>query len=275
MRKAHRLLLARGGELLGGEVAYGLRDRVAHAVLTAVHAPHQRRVDQAAQRFERVDGPAVGRDLRHHLDRLQRRRAGERRETRQQRLLAGVQQVVGPVQGGAQAAMALGEVSRAACEHPERSVESGEQLTRRKRGHARCGELDGQRHPVDPGTDRLDVGAMRARVELGRDRTRAQIEERYGALPRERSEGQQPLTGDAQGQLAGHQRARPRRLLEQLLDGGGGFDELFEVVEQEERRARTQPRGDDLAERAAVALVDPQRRRDRRKQPARVSHARE
>ena len=68
--------------------------------------------------------------------------------------------------------------------------------------------------------------------------------------------------------------ARRRRLLEQPLDDLGGFDELLEVVQHEERRARTEPPGHRLVERAAVA-VDRERRRNRRNQRAGLPHARE
>ena len=68
--------------------------------------------------------------------------------------------------------MALGEVARTAREHPERAVQAGEQLVRREDGHARGGQLDGERHAVDPCADRLDARAVRARVVVGRDRTR-------------------------------------------------------------------------------------------------------
>ena len=59
VRGAYRVLLAGRSELLGREVARRLGDRVAHAVLSAVGAQRERRVDQAAEGLERVAGPRL------------------------------------------------------------------------------------------------------------------------------------------------------------------------------------------------------------------------
>ena len=268
---ADRVLLARGGELLGGVVADGLGDGVADAVLAAVVAADERRVDQGAEGVERVDRASASVDLRDRFDGVERGRAGEGREPREQGSLVRRQQVVRPFERRAHAAVALGEVTRAADEHAERPLQAREQLAGRDRRHARGGEFERERHALDAGADGLDRLAVLVEVEVGCGRARSLLEQRHGAVGRQRSQSQEALGRDPQRQLAGHQHAGPRRLLEERGEGGRGVDELLEVVEHQQRRAGAQAPRHGLLGRAGVG--DAQRRGDRRDQRAGVADA--
>ena len=102
------VLLARRRQALGGEVARGLGKRVADAVLAVVGAPDERGVDQAAERVDRVDRSVAAGDRGDGFDGVERGGTGERGQAREQRALGGLEQLVGPFQRGAQAAVALG-----------------------------------------------------------------------------------------------------------------------------------------------------------------------
>ena len=88
-------------------------------MVTVVDAADERRVDQAAERVDRVDGTVVAGDRGDGFDGVERGGTGERGQAREQRALGGLEQLVGPFQRGAQAAVALGEVARAASEQRE------------------------------------------------------------------------------------------------------------------------------------------------------------
>jgi hypothetical protein len=72
VRRADRVLLPRRGQLLGSEVAHGLRDRVAHAELSLVHPLDERGVDQAAERVDRVDRTVAAVDSGDDFDGIER-----------------------------------------------------------------------------------------------------------------------------------------------------------------------------------------------------------
>ena len=89
-----------------------------------------------------------------------------------------------PVEGGAQRALALGQVERAVAEHVERVREAAEQRGRRQQPGARGGELEAERHAVEPAADlrsRLAV-VVAAACGAGWPRRRARGRARAPAL---------------------------------------------------------------------------------------------
>ena len=267
MRLADVVLLTRGNELLDGVVAHGLGDGVAHAVLAAVRALDERRIDEAAQRLERVDGPALAFDLGHRLDGLQRRRAGEGGEAASSVCSAGLEQRVRPVQRRSQAAMAIGEVARAACEHAcERSSRAsssaGATVDTRAAASSTASGM-----PSIRGADRRDRLRVVARVVVGRGRGRRAGGRAAAALwGVERSRA--AALAHARGATgADWSPARSSSAsLEQQLHRRRGVHQLLEVVEHAGASgARRSRRGDRGVERAPV-VFDAERRGDGREE---------
>jgi len=176
------------------------------------------------RRVERPIGVADRRDV------LQRGRAHEHSQPREQGPLAGAQQVVAPGQGGAQRALALRQVARSVHQFGETALQARQQRLGREDPHARRRELDGQRQPVQPDTDRRHVGRVPlGEGEVGAHRLRALHKEgnrreardrgRVGAVRRggqgQRRHGEGVLAAHAQRGAAGHQRhdagARPQQ----------------------------------------------------------------
>ena len=97
---------------------------------------------------ERLEHVAVDRD--DLLDRRQRRTTDERRERREQRLLARCEQVVRPVQRRAQGALPLRQVGEPGGRQVQAPVEPVQQLRRGEQPDP-CGrDLDRERHPLEP-----------------------------------------------------------------------------------------------------------------------------
>ena len=101
MALAHGLPLGRLHEPLGREPPDGLQQPV---VAPALVVEHQRLVDQAAQQVDDLR-LGDGRHGAHPLGQPQVERPGEHRQPAQQHLLLGRQQVVAPLDGGAQRAL--------------------------------------------------------------------------------------------------------------------------------------------------------------------------
>ncbi len=111
-----------------------------------------------------------------------------------------VEQVVAPLDRGAQRALALGGVTRAARQQRERRVEALEEPLGSEKLRTRGGELDRERESVEPAADRLDGRVGR---ELPPDRT-GPLDEERGRIAR--GERLQPVLP-----LARHVQRRPAR----------------------------------------------------------------
>jgi hypothetical protein len=159
MAIAHRIGLARRGQQLQRVLANGLQqpvafrrhivehERLLHEVREQLeHIPGTHLVPRA-DRFGRFDGPA----------------AGEHREPAQERALGRAEQLVAPVDRGAQRPLARQRGDVAVGEHAQRLAELGGDPLGPERLDARGGELDRQWNAVEP---RADLGNER-RVRLG------------------------------------------------------------------------------------------------------------
>ena len=85
----------------------------------------------------------------HVLGRLQREAAGEDGQAPEEHALLAGEQVVAPLDRGAQRLLARARGAAAGGEHVEAVAQPRRDLVERERRHARRGQLDGQRHAVE------------------------------------------------------------------------------------------------------------------------------
>ena len=171
-RVADPLRVAPLGELLAAVLRQRLQLREADAVAGG-NGEDERLLDQRVHdvgevgRVERL----VGAD---GLGRRQVAAAGEHRQPLEHPLLVVEQQLVAPVDDGAQRLLPRQRRPGAAGEQAEPIVEAGRDLLDRERTRAGRGELDGERQPVEAGADlrhrREDVVGQPRRRRPGRGR---------------------------------------------------------------------------------------------------------
>ena len=205
-----------------------LADRLQHRVARLL-AAEQVLVEQRA---ERVDfGAADG------LGRLERAAAREHREAREQLLLALVEQVVAPGDRRAKGSLALGGVARTAGQQRQPLLEPFEQRRRRQHLHARRGQLDRQRQPVEPRADRRDArerSPSSSRLARSANRVTASAATSGGT---EYSRSALILSGS---RLVAR-KSTPAKLGRELRDHARHFGkQLLEVVEHEQQPPRAQ-----------------------------------
>ena len=125
--------------------------------LGAVVGDDERTRHQAREQLEHL--VAVDRITRaHRFGGLERAPSREHRQAAQQPLLGLAQQVVGPVDRGAERLVALARDPPATRQEPE--VEAPDDLARVHRGDPCGGELDRQRHTVEAPAHRHDVASI-------------------------------------------------------------------------------------------------------------------
>jgi hypothetical protein len=134
--------------------------------------------------------------------------AGEHAEPAEQRALRVVEQVVAPVDHVAQRAVPV--VGAAPAGQQLQVVgEAGEQAVHTERGDPGRGQLDGQRHPVQPGTQPADLGALVGEVRVG---GLGPVQEQCLGLRAQRAAGVRRDQGQRRhpdGALAGHSEPFP------------------------------------------------------------------
>ena len=197
---------------------------------------HQRLVDQ---RSEQVEHPLAldslaGADL---LGRLEGKAAGEHRQAAKQRSLVVGEQLVAPVDRGAQGLKPGQGRARPAGQEAEAIREAGCDLLDREHPHPGGGELDRQRQPVELGADLQpprrrprSLSAISGRASAARSMNSATASEaplasavrpRSSCLARQRQRRHPPLglagdpergaAGGQDHQLGGGRRGAPRR----------------------------------------------------------------
>ena len=275
--------LAAGRQHLGGVLA----DRVEHHVALLVRAlfdAEQALVDERRDTVEDVDAD-LARRAADAVGHIQLAAADEHGQAVEQPAGAGFEQVVAPRDRPAQRLLALRQVPRARREQREVVLEPGDDLFGRQELDPRRGELDGQRHPVQPRGDPADRRRVGVRqLEGGSHRAGTGHEQLGGFEPLERcrrhacairpgrfsrsSSGQprrvrwrrQPghgellLAVDAQRGPAGDEDPQARRAGEHLGQHRGRVDHLLEVVEDEQHPAFAQRLG-DAVDHGPVRLV--------------------
>ncbi len=110
-------------------------------------------------------------DLTTGADRVGRRQiepAGEDREPAEHRLFRRLEQVVGPVNGGVEGALAGQRRLGRSGENPKRIVETIGQIGRRHAPQPGGGEFQSERNPVDARADAPDIDQfLIVRIEVG------------------------------------------------------------------------------------------------------------
>ncbi len=201
----HRVVLGGGVQALGRVLADGVEQAKAPA-----GDADERLVDQPREQVDDLatrDGAAGA----HLLGGLQREAAREDGQAAEEHALLAGEQVVAPLDGGAQGLLAGARRAAAAGEDVEAVAQSRRDLVERQRRHARRGQLDGQRHAIQAPADLLDrrlVLLGRAEVGVGARRAR-----RTGGSPRpatERARPPRPRSAAARGSWPGRAR-RARR----------------------------------------------------------------
>ena len=215
---------------------------------------------------------------------------------------AGFEQVVAPRDRPAQRLLALRQVPRARRQQREVVLEPGEDLFGRQELDPRRGELDGQRHPVQPRGDpadrrRVGVGQLEVRVapsgaratnswtdfeplqrcrghgaQLGRQVQPLQLgEARRVGWRGQPGHRELLLAGDAQGGPAGDEDPQARRAARAARRSDRRrVDHLLEVVEDEQHLAVAQRLGDAVDHGPARLVGHADRARDRRRDELRV-----
>ena len=147
-----RLVLAGLGEPFGGELADGLQQPVAQRCSRWL-GHHQALIHQRAEQaghVERLDAAGAA----HRLGGVQIEAPSEHRQAPQQQLLGAVQQRIRPLDGRPQGLLPWQRGAASPGQQPEPLVQAVVQAGQRQRPQPGGGQLDGQRHPVQPPADR-------------------------------------------------------------------------------------------------------------------------
>jgi hypothetical protein len=167
-------------ELLQRERACRLEQPIADGMLPLDH--HQRLVDQRGEMVEHAPWlePGVAGDRLRELD---RESAGTDAKPSQHGLLVVLEQVVAPLEGGAQGLVSRQRRARTAGEQPEARVEVVPNGTEAEGRGARCRQLDRQRKAVEPTADVDDEREARiGGLEVARGGAKAAFEHRDRAV---------------------------------------------------------------------------------------------
>ena len=192
-------------------------------------------------------------------------------EAREERLLLSAEEVVAPLDRGAQRPVPLGQAGAGlGLQELEPRAEALEDVSRREQLDPGGGELERQREPVQADAELGDrVGVQLGELEVGPCVARASDEEPYrlrapepvdlerarrvGKL--ERGDGVDPLFGDVERRAAGDEERQAGCTREQLGEHRRRVEHLLEVVEHEQRPPAAQ-RGDQRLERSAFRPLD-------------------
>jgi hypothetical protein len=225
-------VLAGRPELHPAELADGLQHPVADPGPGLGHA-QQRLVDEAADRVE-------GTGAEHDLRRLERETVLEQRQPPQGALLAGVQQVPGPLDDREQGLVPVGSTAVAAAQQREPVLEPPVDLLDRHGAHPGRGELDRQRQAVEPADD---TGHDRLGETHARSRGDRPLAEQLGRVARlQFAERVDALGGDRQRGPAGGEDAQVGRGRDQ--EGGElgrRLDQVLAVVQDQQARGLREP----------------------------------
>ena len=217
-----------------------LPDRLQHVVAglgTGAIDDDERLVDQARQHVEHlVNGSVLVRD--DELHGLEGAAAGEDRQAREDEPLHRGEEVVRPVDRGAQRVVTL-HAAPAAGEEPEALVNAARQLFDAEHAGAGSGELDRQRHAVQPAAEaRHDSRPAVVQGERRVERKRPLDEEPDRRVLVERRHGEEVLPGNAQTLPARRQHRDARRFPQHRLgDPADLTDDVFAVVEHQQELA--------------------------------------
>ena len=200
-----------------------LPDRLERQKAIAARRLEQARFDERVQLVERR--------LRDRLGRLEREAAREDGKPGEHVLQARFEQLVAPLDGGTERALALRRVAAPGREQRQAAVEPLEQRRRAQRAEPRCGELQRERQSIEPAADR--AGRL-VRLEVRADGPCTLSEQVDRVVGRQSIEGVLELAGDSERCAAGHEHLRPWRRHEQLRHRGGRVQQVLEVVDEQQ-----------------------------------------
>ena len=197
--------------------------------------------------------------------------AGEDRKPGEEPAFLDGQQLVAPVEGAAQRALAFGRVA-----WPGPQVEAAAEPVEDRGGAEQADpgrrELDRQGEAIQASADLRD-GSQRltGRGEVRPLRSRAVDEQRDGPLAVQRRDRVPAFAGDPQQLAAGHQRPQAGSRPDQSRhDLGGRGEQLLEVVQDEEDGPLPEVGAQGLARRPVGRFADVEGDRDGRLQEVRI-----
>ena len=266
------------GQTVLGELADGLEQGVAGAGGGVVR-DDERLADERVEVPEHVDVVGVVDD---RTEAGQVEAPGEDGGDAEERALVVGQQVVGPLDRVPQRELALG-TGRRALQQAEPVGEPVPDLDRAHRRHARRGQLDAEREPVDGLADLGHrVGGLRiVEPEVGPHGPRPVDEERdrvggHATVARQGRDRERGLADDGERLARRGDDPHPARAAEDRRDRrGGGGEDVLAVVDHEQQLPAGERLGDGLDEGGVALRGDAEHRRDRRRHRVRVAHRRE
>ena len=268
MAAAHLRLPARGDELRERDIADGPQQPEPDRVAVGLVARHEAVLRELQQVVERLAGTRPVR--REHHGRLgEVEPPVEHGDVVEDGLELRPEQVVAPRDRPFQRPLARRHVAGSAAR--ERQV-GRQPVADGRRGQERGpgrGELDAERQPVHERADLVDDGDLVAGVPAGSHGARTLDEQRPSAI--QRRDRVLLLPDESQRRAAGHEQTCLRRRPQDRGHRPGRFQDLLEVVEDEEHRAVGQVAGAGRSPRTAparrtgrsTARSTPRRRPDR------------
>ncbi|HEX6583082.1 MAG TPA: hypothetical protein VF056_05720 [Thermoleophilaceae bacterium] len=196
-----------------------LLDGREHEEAPVLAVPEQALIHQRLQDVELGGTDGFGR--------LEREAPGEHRELCKQPLFVSREELVAPLDGPAQRALALGRVMRAGRQQVEATTEALEDLPRCEHLDASGSKLERERKAVEP---LCDLTHRRVRLEAGLQLARALREQNTSVIDRERRHRKLLFSGNIQAAAARGEDAR----VEPNNDVGGAWEQLLEIVEHEQ-----------------------------------------
>ena len=236
-----------------GVLANSFQHREAGFSIRRRSLQHQAFIEHRSHTVEQVQieiAPGVA----NRFDALQIAAANEDRETPEEFLLGGIQQLVAPIHGCTERLLALREVARPAGQQLQPAGEPGQQGSWRKNLYPGGGEFDGQGQSIEPRAnfgDGCGVFTVQLKVRLGCHG--ALDEQRDGGVARqifdrrhlqwirqrERRNGKFVFAVKVQRGPAGNQNFQVGTHGQEFGHGGRRRKQVFEIIEQQQhRRAR-------------------------------------
>ena len=233
--------LSGGTQSLEGVLAHRVEHGEAWLGVAAHQLAQQAVVDEGGERVQRGAADRFGG--------IQRAAAREHRQPGEQRPLTGPEQLVAPVDGGAQRVLTCGGVASAGRQQIQAVLQPREHRRGVEQLRPRGGQLERERKTVHGPADAGDGARVRiGQREVGANGPRAGHEQRHRlaegqGLDRRVGAGRREcewrhrvlvLAGQAQGGAAGHERLCARRRRQQAADQRRRRQQMLEVVEQQQ-----------------------------------------
>jgi hypothetical protein len=158
---------------------------------------------------------------------MRRRPVPHRRRTRFRR----IEQLVAPFDRRAQRLLTRRHVTRPGCQQRQALLEPLQKFRKLENRHARSGELDREREPVEAVADLAHLGG---RLEVRHHAAGAGGEEELSVLEPQRLDRIRLFRRHVQRLAAGHEDFHVRRACDEGRHDRRGLHQLFEVVKQDE-----------------------------------------